>query len=224
MLDKTFVTGCDEVTSWQLPWFIRNYLDLNDTHLYVCDFGMEQKMVDFVNALDYNVTLIETKSKAKGWFKKPLAMLQVAELSKKTCWLDTDCEVVADISNIFNSTVPFKISMCEDRPWTRRRGHHGTWYNSGVVVFEGRPNILKMWADECVNNPIQGDQETLYAMMGGDEILKMSVIEPLSHKYNTLRLDYQDGIAVRDPFIIHHTGAKGKKYIQEMMISDQQDN
>lgn len=221
MLAKTFLTGCDENTSWQLPWFIQNYFGLNDTHLYVCDFGMEREMVDYVNGLDYNITLIETKSNAKGWFKKPLAMLQVAELSHKSCWIDTDCEVFADISDIFDYTSINKISMCEDRPWTKRRGHHGVWYNSGVVAFEGKPNILKVWAEQCINNPIQGDQETLYAMMGGDEIMKMSIISPLPHGYNTLRLDYQDGIAVKNPMIVHHTGAKGKNYIKEMIQSDQ---
>ena len=54
-------------------------------------------------------------------------------------------------------------------------------------------------------------------MMNGDEILKMAVIEPLPHKYNTLRLDYLDCIAVRNPLINHHTGKKGKEIIKEMM-------
>lgn len=224
MHDKSFITGCDENTEWQLPWFIRNYFTFNETHLFVCDFGMSEEMVEFVNGLELNVTLIEIKSEAKGWFKKPLAMLHCGELSHKSCWLDTDCEVLADITPIFEYTQPHKITMCEDRPWTRRRGELGTWYNSGVVAFEGRPNILRVWGDECIKNPVIGDQETLYGMMNGDEIMKMSIIEPLPHKYNTLRLDYLDGIAVKDPHIIHHTGAKGNAYIKESMVYDSEND
>lgn len=217
MLDKTFLTGCDEVTEWQLPWFIRNYLENNDTHLFVCDFGMSEDMADFVDNLEENVTRYEIKTEAVGWFKKPRAMLDISFKSKKSCWLDTDCEIFDNIDSIFEHTVPFKISMCEDRPWTRRRGEHGMWYNSGVVVFEGTPNILRAWASECINKPIQGDQETLYAMFAGDDIAKMAVIEPLPHKYNTLRLDYIDNIAVKNPLIVHHTGKKGKDLIREIM-------
>jgi len=218
MYDKTFVTGCDEVTEWQLPWFLRNYLEFNeDTHLFVADFGMSEDMRDFVDKLEHNVSRIEILSEARGWFKKPRAMLDVSTKARKTFWLDTDCEVLSDISKIFEHTVPFKLSMCEDRPWTRRRGEMGVWYNSGVVGFEDSPNILKAWAERCLNNPIQGDQETLYAMFAGDEIAKIACIEPLPHKYNTLRLDYIDNIAVNDPLIIHHTGEKGKAVIREQM-------
>ncbi len=105
----------------------------------------------------------------------------------------------------------------EDRPWTKRRGEYGAWYNSGVVVWEGKPNILRAWAEQCINDGWVGDQETLYAMMGGDEIMKMSIIEPLPHKYNTLRLDYVDNIAVKNPLIVHHTGKKGKAVIKEQI-------
>jgi hypothetical protein len=217
MYDKTFVTGCDEVTEWQLPWFLRNYLEFNDTHLYVADFGMSEDMRDFVDKIEHDVTRIKILSEAKGWFKKPRAMLDVSTKSKKTFWLDTDCQVMADISKIFDETVPYKLSMCEDRPWSKRRGELGVWYNSGVVGFQDTPNLLKAWSERCISNPIQGDQETLYAMFAGDEIAKMACIEPLPHKYNTLRLDYIDNIAVKDPLIIHHTGEKGKVVIREQM-------
>ena len=47
--------------------------------------------------------------------------------------------------------------------------------------------------------------------------MKMSIIEPLPHKYNTLRLDYVDNIAVKNPLIVHHTGKKGKEVIKEQI-------
>jgi len=112
--------------------------------------------------------------------------------------------------------------MVEDRPWTQRRPDMGRWYNSGVVAVEGTPNILKVWADECIRNPVQGDQEVLYLMMNGDELTKVTYIEPLAHTYNTLRLDYIDGINVRNPKIIHHTGAKGKDEITKQINNERE--
>jgi hypothetical protein len=54
-------------------------------------------------------------------------------------------------------------------------------------------------------------------MMGGDEIKKLSFINPLPHTYNTLRLDYIDNIAVENPRIIHHTGEKGNNVIRKQL-------
>lgn len=215
-----FITGCDSNTEWQLPWFWKNYKEHNDTVLIPIDFGMSDEMREWCKEEIGGYKTL--KSNAKGWFKKPFAMLLATETIfdmkfDKVCWLDTDCQVMGDISGIFEYTQPHKICMVEDRPWTRRRGELGAWYNSGVVAFEDKPSILKSWANECLQNPVQGDQEVLYMMMNGDEILKMAVIEPLPHKYNTLRLDYLDGIAVRNPLIVHHTGKKGKEVIKEMM-------
>lgn len=217
MIDKLFITGCDSNTEWQLPWFWENFKEYNDwdVPLIVIDFGMSEGCKEWV---DYNIgEYVTLHTQAEGWFKKPPAMLLAAERARQVCWLDTDCQVLGDITGIFDHIKPFKLTMVEDRPWTKRRGEYGTWYNSGVVAFEGTPNVLKGWAEACINDPWQGDQEVLYAMMGGDEILKMSVIEPLPHKYNTLRLDYIDNIAVRDPLVVHHTGQKGKDVIREQM-------
>ena len=214
-LDKLFITGCDVNTECQLPLFWENYKEYNNTPLLVMDFGMSKDMRVWVE--ENILECVDVLTQAEGWFKKPSAMLRACEESEKVCWLDTDCQVFGDISPIFDLTVPFKIGMVEDRPWTKRRGEYGAWYNSGVVVWEGKPNILRAWAEQCINDGWVGDQETLYAMMGGDEIMKMSIIEPLPHKYNTLRLDYVDNIAVKNPLIVHHTGKKGKEVIKEMM-------
>ena len=214
-LDKLFITGCDVNTEWQLPWFWENYKEYNDTPLLVMDVGMSKDMRVWVEENIHEC--VDVLTQAEGWFKKPSAMLRACEESEKVCWLDTDCQVFGDISPIFDLTVPFKIGMVEDRPWTKRRGEYGAWYNSGVVVWEGKPNILRAWAEQCINDGWVGDQETLYAMMGGDEIMKMSIIEPLPHKYNTLRLDYVDNIAVKNPLIVHHTGKKGKEVIKEQI-------
>ena len=225
MTENLFITGCDRNTEWQLPWFWENYSEYNDTPLLFVDFGVSEGTKEWVKyhigesmllpEQEYNVTAQEMNK--KSWFKKPAAMESSCGRAKKVCWLDTDCQVFGDISGIFDLTVPNKICMVEDRPWTKRRGEYGTWFNSGVVCWEGRPTILSAWKEMCITQGWHGDQETLYAMMGGDEIMKMSIIEPLPHKYNTLRLDYTDKIAVKNPLIVHHTGDKGNKVIKEQI-------
>lgn len=213
---KTYLTGCDMTTEWQLPWFITNLRQHSDIHLLVADFGMTEEVLSSLEHLE-NIEVFEVKSQAKGWFKKPRAMLDASKMGyDKVCWLDTDCEVVNDcIDTIFNWTEMGKLSMVEDRPWTQRRGEFGRWHNTGVVVFEGSPNILRQWAEECISNPITGDQETLYTIIGGNDIMRMSIIRDLPNRYNTLRLDYIDGIASKSPCVIHHTGRKGKDIIRE---------
>lgn len=215
---EIFLTGCDEKTEWQLPWFIHNFREHNpEAELVIADFGMSDYM--WQQVYDDFDDHFEVLSEAQGWFKKPRAILDASRLDKvsKVCWLDTDCEIKGKIEQIFDLSEPHRLGMVEDRPWSRRRNELGEWYNSGVVLVEGTPNILKMWADECIRNPVQGDQEVLYLMMGGDPLQKLTHINPLPHTYNTLRLDYIDGINVRNPKIVHHTGNKGKDVIRKLM-------
>jgi len=212
---EVFLTGCDKNTEWQLPWFVHNYRKHNTTPLILADFGMSKEMRE-IEGVDL---VIDVKSEAKGWFKKPRAILDATQLDgvRKVCWLDTDCEVTGEISTIFDLTEKGKLGMVKDRPWSTRRNELGEWYNSGVVAVEGTPNILRAWADECIRNPVQGDQEVLYLMMGGDALKKLSCIIPLPHSYNTLRLDYIDNIQVKNPKIIHHTGKKGNDVIRSQI-------
>lgn len=218
LMHKVYLTGCDEVTEWQLPWFITNLRQHTEIELLVADFGMSETMRESLELLE-DVKVFQVLSQAKGWFKKPRAMLDASLMGyDKVCWLDTDCEVTNDsIDTVFNWTEQGKLGMVEDRPWTKRRGNMGRWHNSGVVVFEGSPNILRQWAETCINNPVVGDQETLYGIIGGNEIMRMSIIRDLPHRFNTVRLDYIDGIAEKNPCVVHHTGKKGKETIKEKM-------
>ena len=68
--------------------------------------------------------------------------------------------------------------MVEDKPWTKRRGENGAWYNSGVVGFIGKPKILNLWAQWVMENTTQvGDQEVLYSRL--DQLQKLMHINPL---------------------------------------------
>ena len=43
MPDKLIVTGCDEKTEWQLPWFLDNYFKHNTIPIAVANFGMSEE-------------------------------------------------------------------------------------------------------------------------------------------------------------------------------------
>jgi len=214
MYDKAFLTGCDKNTEWMLPWFLDNYYKHNNTPLVLADFGMtkftleaikEQKRVSAVMDL--------TNTSEKGWFKKPLSMYNCP--SKLTCWIDTDCEVLGDISSVFNYVEDQKLAMVCDRPWSKRSKE--IWYNSGVVAFKNKPKILEKWVQAVKKNPSRGDQETLHLLLE-TPLDQMIYITELHNKYNWLRVqienDKQDS---KDKLVMHWTGEKGKKKIKGMM-------
>ena len=56
--------------------------------------------------------------------------------------------------------------MVEDRPWSSRMPEMGAWYNSGVVLIEGIPLVLRDWERECINNPTQGRPRSFISTHG----------------------------------------------------------
>ena len=147
----------------------------------------------------------------KGWFKKPMSMIKSP--SKKTVWIDLDCEIRDDIRDLFDILQPNKLNMVEDKPWTTRGQE--LWHNSGVVGFIDKPPILYQWAKAIRDNPVQGDQEVLHLML--NPITKIAHINDLPNEYNVLRLQTEvDGYggAIR---VMHWTGQKGKDKIKAML-------
>ena len=217
MLKKTFVTGCDYKTEWQLPWFMNNFFEHSTSMLQIANFGMSMDMLTLLRAhpsYEKQFLIMEVDTLLQGWFKKPRAIYHATGCNFVTCWVDTDCQIVGDIDSIWQEYVPDIMGMVIDRPWTIRRPFNGDWHNSGVVLTN-RNQTLENWMNECEINPVESDQHVLYHMY--TPIEKISRINPLPHKYNTIRLDYIDNIAVKDPIIIHHTGQKGNETIREMI-------
>lgn len=207
-LSKVFITGCDVNTQWQLPWFVHNFeKHVKNTALRIMDFGMEGDN-------PFEDITIKHMGSDHGWFKKPGAMLAASKLADKVCWLDTDCEVLDNIEDIFDHTNPNKLSMAKDNPWSTRSNQ--TWHNSGVVVFEGCPPILNQWATAIVSSSARGDQEELH-MLVGQNLERMPHIHDLDRSYNTLRLDLIDKSAPKKIKVMHWTGALGNKHIREEM-------
>jgi len=192
-LSDLFITGCDINTRWMLPWFEeRFYKHMPDAKLKVFNFD---------------------NKKLAGWMNKPNAMVEATCLADRVFWIDTDCEIRSDISNVFDYIEPNKLCMGIDQPWTTRTGEK--WHNSGMVGFANKPSILVHWA-QAVHNGGRGDQEVLH------EFIKLGLnrlihITDLPKSYNTLRLDILDNTQPKKIKVMHHTGAKGKKEIKRQM-------
>jgi len=210
---KLLITGCDKHTEWMLPWFLGNYRKHNDLPIAFIDFGIKQKTRKWAER-NFDLCLDIPRFKTQvTWFYKPLALMSAP--AHKKCWIDTDCEVLGDISGVFEYTRPEKLGMVVDRPWTKRRKE--LWFNSGVVVCEGTPKILKEWNTKCQNKPKMGDQEVLHEMLQKDPLASQIYIEEVPNHYNWLRLQLQDGQDSKKKLVMHWTGQKGKNKIRELM-------
>ena len=209
--DKAFVTGCDENHEWMLEWFFKNYKKhMKDVPLVFANFGLTPDGLKKVRENVHAVMNLKPFDE-EGWFKKPMSMIKCP--SKKTIWIDLDCEIRDDISNLFNMLKPNMLNMVEDKPWTMRGQE--LWHNSGVVGFIDKPTILYDWAKAIRDNPVQGDQEVLHLLL--NPITKIKYINDIPNEYNVLRLQVEtDGYAGAIK-VMHWTGQKGKNKIRGML-------
>ena len=108
---RAFLTGCDEKTEWMLPWVVDNFKKHNDTPMIFADFGVSEEMIDYVNDNFHARMKFKDRSQLRGWFLKPLAMMTSPSI--ETVWIDTDCEILGDISGILATS---RMKNC---PWCR---------------------------------------------------------------------------------------------------------
>lgn len=210
--DEAFLTGCDESHEWMLPWFFKNYKKHCNKPLIFSDFGLSNLGLAIVRK---NVHAVMNLGEIEeyNWFRKPLSMWKSP--SKKTVWIDLDCEIKENIDDIFDLLEPNKLAMVEDKPWTKRRGHK--WHNSGVVGFIDKPIILSQWcgAVRKYYKEEKGDQEVLDRIL--TPITKLSYIADLPNEYNVMRLQTElDGYNGKIK-VMHWTGKKGKDKIRGML-------
>jgi len=208
--DKAFLTGCDKKTEWMLPWFVENYKKYNDLPIIFADFGCSNHVKEYASK-QFHAIINFTNTELRGWFMKPLAMVNCPAVD--TVWVDTDCEILSDISDIFKLIKNEKLLMAEDHPLIKRRKE--IWHNSGVVGFRNKPRILKAWLEQVKNKQMVGDQEVLHSML--NPITRMTYIEDLPKEYNWLRIHIDDGFDSPNKKIMHWTGPKGKIKIRSKM-------
>jgi hypothetical protein len=201
LFERAFLTGCDHTGEWLMPWFLRNLRKHNTTPIVFANFGVKN-----VSAIDVDHVIDMTGVREKGWFKKPKSIIDCP--SKNTIWLDTDCEVLSDIEQLFDMLVPDKLCMVRDVIGRRKRTH---LYNSGVVGVIDKPKTLHQWSEAISKHPTRGDQESLFRI---NQDGKMVHEWPAEYNWLRLMLD-QDKNNSPDKKIMHWTGPKGKQRIRD---------
>ena len=206
------ITGVDHSHEDLLEWWLKNvYKHHNyNVEVGVMDFGMSPALRGRLED-NYPATFSRpfngTKARKIGWFYKVQAVMDCP--SKSVCWLDVDCEILTDISDVYNLVPPGMIGLTRD--WVR-----GNWWATGVIVVNDRPSLLEHW-DRRLNadDGIRGDQEALYELIGNKE---HEQIQELPQDYQWLRISLNKGKDSPTKKVIHWTGPRGKEFIRETLM------
>ena len=206
------ITGVDHSHEDLLEWWLKNvYKHHNyNVEVGVMDFGMSPALRGRLED-NYPATFSRpfngTKARKIGWFYKVQAVMDCP--SKSVCWLDVDCEILTDISDVYNLVPPGMIGLTRD--WVR-----GNWWATGVIVVNDRPSLLEHW-DRRLNadDGIRGDQEALYELIGNKE---HEQIQELPQDYQWLRISLNKGKDSPTKKVIHWTGPRGKQFIRDHLM------
>ena len=208
------ITGVDHSHEDLLEWWLKNvYKHHNyNVEVGVMDFGMSPALRGRLED-NYPATFSRpfngTKARKIGWFYKVQAVMDCP--SKSVCWLDVDCEILTDISDVYNLVPPGMIGLTRD--WVR-----GNWWATGVIVVNDRPSLLEHW-DRRLNadDGIRGDQEALYELVGNKE---HEQIQELPQDYQWLRISFNKGKDSPTKKVIHWTGPRGKEHIRKNLMNE----
>ena len=213
------VTGLDSNREDIIEWWLDNALKYNKTEkIGVWDLGMSSacrnhlkrkyKQVWFSEVIDGHIPLHEKKI---GWYYKIHCVKESPEQS--VVWVDSDCQILTDISDIFHLVPAGKIGLTKD--WGR-----SNWWATGVIAVNDRPSLLdewhkRLWTPDEYGELIRGDQEALNDLIGTGE--HEQIVE-LPQEYQWLRLSLNRGMMSDNIKIIHWTGPAGKRFITDVLM------
>ena len=204
------LTGVDSNHEDLISWWLRNATThIKDETIGVWDFGMSTAKREFIKTHYPNVWLSIPlpKNTSSGWFYKLHAVIEAPE--KRVAWLDVDCEILTDISDIFNLVPPDMIGLTRD--WVR-----GNWWATGVIVVNDRPKLLYDWNVRLnANDGIRGDQEALESLIGNNT---HEEIQELPQEYQWLRISLNQGKDSPTKKVIHWTGPVGREHIRNNLM------
>ena len=204
------LTGVDSNHEEFIEWWLNNALKHNkNENIGVWDFGMTPMTRSIIehNHPDIWLSIPLEKHKTSGWFYKLHAVIEAPE--KRVAWLDVDCEILTDISDVFDLVKPNTIGLTRD--WVR-----GEWWATGVIVVNDRPDLLYEWNNRLnKGDDIRGDQEALLDMI--DKNTHPQITE-LPQEYQWLRISLNQGKDSADKKVIHWTGPKGRDHIRSSLM------
>ncbi|NDD58968.1 MAG: hypothetical protein EBZ47_06955 [Chlamydiae bacterium] len=185
--NEGIITGCDKAQEWMLPYFYKKYAEFNQRPISFIDFGMSNKAKEFCRSIgnlyplqfpkkyipspcnvSSSIQALWNHASGRGdnslfWYKyakyhhKPLAFLMTPY--KNTLWLDVDCEVMKDLSAVFDKIqaspslciVP-RLKSCQKEYIAKGLAIEGQeGYNSGVVGYGRESSVILDWANETLH-------------------------------------------------------------------------
>ncbi len=227
--------GTDSVQEWLLPWWWSRFRDHNDLPVTFCDFGMSAEarlwceergsIIDIVFDPEQIASQERIRTDLIGkweaiygpgvwlarntWFKKPLALAQTPYL--KTLWIDLDCEILAPLSDLFETCTPELPIALVREPISSHLPcfHPDVKYNSGVIAYQHGAAVIEEWAAEAIrsNHLFWGDDPLLSHLISHERI----EVNEISEIWNW-RMNY--GFCMHAK-IYHWVGSGGKGYIRE---------
>ena len=205
------ITGVDHSHEDLLPWWIETTLNaMPMARIYVCDFGMSPAARGRINdkyPVEFSRPFNGTTAKKLGWFYKVEAVMTAP--SQSVCWLDVDCQILTDISDVFNLVPPGMIGLTRDIV-------RGNWWATGVIVVNDRPNLLHEWNSRLnKGDNIRGDQEALEDMISNNT---HPHITELPQEYQWLRISLNQGKDSPTKKVIHWTGPVGREHIRKNLM------
>ena len=207
------VTGIDSNREDIIEWWIDNALKYNKTEkIGVWDLGMSSACRNKLKRKYKQVWFSEiVVSSQIGWYYKVHCVKESPEQS--VVWVDSDCQILTDISDIFHLVPSGQIGLTRD--WGR-----SNWWQTGVIAANDRPSLLdtwhkRLWTPDEYGELIRGDQEALNDLVGTGE--HEQIVE-LPQEYQWLRLSLNRGIKSDNIKVIHWTGPAGKRFIKDVLM------
>lgn len=218
-MNRSVLIGTD-TNQQEMTWYwLQRFKELcPDIPVQLANFGTTSLFREDVieNCLVDEILHIDGGKDRKAWFKKPAAMM--SSKSETTLWLDTDTEILSDISDIFDLAQDDKLGLVRDQYYCRV---DRAQFNTGLVLFKGKPQLLRDWAETIEHSNMRGDQEVLHAYLSkSGQFDSHPNVYTLPDKYNYVRLEYEKVPDLNDLRVIHWTGPKGKRVIMEKLLND----
>lgn len=184
------LVGCNQFQEWILPWWWEHYAKYNSYCVSFVDFGLSDKMRiwcrergDLCELHDSMKTIRLTKKEEllpnlskqwelrygkniwhvrESWIKKAFSILHSPY--DRTIWLDNDCKVLGNLSEIFSILDQTDLAVARD--WYQSNPllyQDEIEYNSGVLAFRTPSSFLKDYFQtiESYEKELPGDQELL---------------------------------------------------------------
>jgi hypothetical protein len=207
---KGYLTGVDENHEWMLPWWFSNLRKYSSLPICIHDYGMSEEMSSWAKK-HFDHYKLFTKHPKCAWFYITKSLLESP--FDKTVWLDSDCEVVSYLDDIFDYIKPNMLSLTLDP------GRQGSWWGTGVVGVQGFSRILLEWHKTIETEEHRGDQEALKSLL--DNSSYSSSIITMPQEYQWLRLQLHRKHDTPNKKVVHWTGPIGKEIIKQK-IKEQQ--